>query len=152
MHLCFQLWLSSLYMSSDGEDTNKFPGKRQLISLLSWYDYCDQVIVEAHPIVARALAKQIKERFLVPIMEQLLLQSWVVWSKFWNPMQWFLSTLFLMNFVSKMLGKFNSKHYFWEIGFSYDKFNALAILIYQLMNWSCHAIYQFINFSSQCSH
>ncbi|XP_071792770.1 FHF complex subunit HOOK interacting protein 2A-like isoform X3 [Asterias amurensis] len=64
-----------LYMSSDGEDTNKFPGKRQLISLLSWYDYCDQVIVEAHPIVARALAKQIKERFLVPIMEQLLLQS-----------------------------------------------------------------------------
>ncbi|XP_038070551.1 protein FAM160B1-like isoform X2 [Patiria miniata] len=64
-----------LYMLSDGEDTNMFPGKRQLISLLSWYDYCDQVIKEAHPIVGRSLANQIRERFLVPIMEQLLLQS-----------------------------------------------------------------------------
>ena len=52
-----------------------FPGKRQLISLLSWYDYCDQVIKEAHATVGRSLASQIRERFLVPIMEQLLLQS-----------------------------------------------------------------------------
>ncbi|XP_022086506.1 protein FAM160B1-like isoform X2 [Acanthaster planci] len=64
-----------LYMQSDAEDTNMFPGKRQLISLLSWYDYCDQVIKEAHPTVGRSLANQIRERFLVPIMEQLLLQS-----------------------------------------------------------------------------
>lgn len=64
-----------LDVSSDADDTNNFPGKRQLISLLSWFDYCDQVIKEGHPVIGKALSTDIKENFLVPIIEQLLLQS-----------------------------------------------------------------------------
>ncbi|XP_072033663.1 FHF complex subunit HOOK interacting protein 2A-like isoform X2 [Amphiura filiformis] len=60
---------------SDAEDQNMFPGKRQLISLLSWFDYCDQIAQNAHPIVAKALAMSMKERFLVPIIEPLILQT-----------------------------------------------------------------------------
>ncbi|XP_041476977.1 protein FAM160B1-like isoform X2 [Lytechinus variegatus] len=60
---------------SDSDDTNNFAGKRQLISLLSWFDYCDQIIKEGHPIIGKALSTRVKENFLVPIIEQLLLQT-----------------------------------------------------------------------------
>ncbi|XP_011670555.2 protein FAM160B1 isoform X2 [Strongylocentrotus purpuratus] len=64
-----------LDVNSDSDDTNNFGGKRQLISLLSWFDYCDQIIKEGHPIIGKALSTQVKENFLVPIIEQLLLQT-----------------------------------------------------------------------------
>ncbi|XP_071498967.1 FHF complex subunit HOOK interacting protein 2A-like [Diadema antillarum] len=64
-----------LDVMSDSDDTNAFPGKRQLISLLSWFDYCDQIIKEGHSLIGSALSQKIKENFLVPIMEQLLLQT-----------------------------------------------------------------------------
>ena len=35
---------------SDGEDVLSFPGKRQLISFLSWLDYVDQLSKEAHKV------------------------------------------------------------------------------------------------------
>nr|XP_054765402.1 FHF complex subunit HOOK interacting protein 2A-like isoform X1 [Lytechinus pictus] len=60
---------------SDSDDTSNFAGKRQLISLLSWFDYCDQIIKEGHPIIGKALSTRVKENFLVPIIEQLLLQT-----------------------------------------------------------------------------
>ncbi|XP_067858260.1 protein FAM160B1 isoform X2 [Heptranchias perlo] len=60
---------------SHKEDAAAFPGKRALISFLSWLDYCDQLIKEAHKLTAVALARAIRERFLVPVMEVQLLQT-----------------------------------------------------------------------------
>ncbi|XP_048406856.1 protein FAM160B1 [Stegostoma tigrinum] len=60
---------------SHKEDTTAFPGKRALISFLSWLDYCDQLIKEAHKLTAVALARAIRERFFVPVMEPQLLQT-----------------------------------------------------------------------------
>lgn len=52
-----------LYYSLDSyshkEDTTAFPGKRALISFLSWFDYCDQLIKEAHK-VWTAIQKVVK--------------------------------------------------------------------------------------------
>uniref|UniRef100_UPI00358EE328 FHF complex subunit HOOK interacting protein 2A isoform X2 n=1 Tax=Myxine glutinosa TaxID=7769 RepID=UPI00358EE328 len=56
------------------EDTAAFPGKRTLISFLSWLDYCDQLIKEAHEVTASALAVAIRQRFFVQILEPRLLQ------------------------------------------------------------------------------
>lgn len=35
---------------SHKEDASAFPGKRALISFLSWFDYCDQLIKEAQKV------------------------------------------------------------------------------------------------------
>lgn len=64
-----------LDLSSDSDDTNTFPGKRQLISLLSWYDYCDQVIKVAYSSVGDAVARSLLDRFFLPMLEPLLLQT-----------------------------------------------------------------------------
>ncbi|XP_067909062.1 protein FAM160B1 isoform X1 [Heterodontus francisci] len=60
---------------SHKEDAAAFPGKRALISFLSWLDYCDQLIKEAQKVTAVALARAIRERFFVPVMEPQLLQT-----------------------------------------------------------------------------
>uniref|UniRef100_A0A8C5QH58 FHF complex subunit HOOK interacting protein 2A n=1 Tax=Leptobrachium leishanense TaxID=445787 RepID=A0A8C5QH58_9ANUR len=57
------------------EDASAFPGKRALISFLSWFDYCDQLIKEAHQITASAMAQCIRERFLVGVVEPQLMQT-----------------------------------------------------------------------------
>ena len=41
----------SLDHQSDDEDVSSFPGKRQLISLLSWLDYIDNLCKESHKVV-----------------------------------------------------------------------------------------------------
>ena len=43
----------SLDHQSDDEDVMSFPGKRQLISFLSWLDYIDQLSKEAHKVCLR---------------------------------------------------------------------------------------------------
>ncbi|KAG8430369.1 hypothetical protein GDO86_017915 [Hymenochirus boettgeri] len=57
------------------EDASAFPGKRALISFLSWFDYCDQLIKEAHRMAATAMAIYVRERFLVEVMETQLMQT-----------------------------------------------------------------------------
>lgn len=57
------------------EDAAVFAGKRALISFLSWLDYCDQLIKEAHKSAASVLAKAVRERFFVPVMEPQLMQT-----------------------------------------------------------------------------
>ncbi|XP_068114627.1 FHF complex subunit HOOK interacting protein 2A [Hyperolius riggenbachi] len=57
------------------DDTSAFPGKRALISFLSWFDYCDQLIKEAHRMAAGTMAHCVRERFLVGVMEPQLLQT-----------------------------------------------------------------------------
>lgn len=57
------------------EDTSAFPGKRALISFLSWFDYCDQLIKEAHRMAATTMARTVRERFLVNVMEPQLMQT-----------------------------------------------------------------------------
>ncbi|TNM99688.1 hypothetical protein fugu_012721 [Takifugu bimaculatus] len=57
------------------EDAAVFTGKRALISFLSWLDYCDQLIKEAHKVAAAVLAKAVKERFFVSVMEPQLMQT-----------------------------------------------------------------------------
>ncbi|XP_053548666.1 FHF complex subunit HOOK interacting protein 2A [Bombina bombina] len=57
------------------EDASAFPGKRDLISFLSWFDYCDQLIKEAHRMAAVALARSVREQFLIGVMEPQLMQT-----------------------------------------------------------------------------
>ncbi|XP_056386873.1 FHF complex subunit HOOK interacting protein 2A [Hyla sarda] len=57
------------------EDASAFPGKRALISFLSWFDYCDQLIKEAHRMAATTMARSVRERFLVNVMEPQLMQT-----------------------------------------------------------------------------
>ncbi|KAK2853046.1 hypothetical protein Q7C36_008247 [Tachysurus vachellii] len=57
------------------EDAAAFTGKRALISFLSWLDYCDQLIKEAQKTAAVALARAVRERFFVPVMEPQLMQT-----------------------------------------------------------------------------
>ncbi|XP_031568574.1 protein FAM160B1-like isoform X2 [Actinia tenebrosa] len=57
------------------EDISIFPGKRQLISFLSWFDYIDQLAKNSHKLVAKALAVSVRERFLQPIVEPRFMQQ-----------------------------------------------------------------------------
>ncbi|KAG8549139.1 hypothetical protein GDO81_022424 [Engystomops pustulosus] len=57
------------------EDASAFPGKRALISFLSWFDYCDQLIKEAHRMAATTMAQSVRERFLVAVLEPQLMQT-----------------------------------------------------------------------------
>ncbi|XP_008320530.1 FHF complex subunit HOOK interacting protein 2A [Cynoglossus semilaevis] len=57
------------------EDAAVFTGKRALISFLSWLDYCDQLIKEAHKSAATVMAKAVRERFFVSVMEPQLMQT-----------------------------------------------------------------------------
>ncbi|XP_029106361.1 FHF complex subunit HOOK interacting protein 2A isoform X1 [Scleropages formosus] len=57
------------------EDTAAFAGKRALISFLSWLDYCDQLIKEAQKTTAAVLARAVRDRFLVPVLEPQLMQT-----------------------------------------------------------------------------
>uniref|UniRef100_A0A1W7RGN4 FHF complex subunit HOOK-interacting protein C-terminal domain-containing protein n=1 Tax=Agkistrodon contortrix contortrix TaxID=8713 RepID=A0A1W7RGN4_AGKCO len=57
------------------EDASAFPGKRALISFLSWFDYCDQLIKEAHKTTGVAMAISVRERFFIDVMEPQLMQT-----------------------------------------------------------------------------
>ncbi|XP_012694218.1 protein FAM160B1 [Clupea harengus] len=57
------------------EDAAVFTGKRALISFLSWLDYCDQLIKEAQKCAAAILARSVRERFLMSVMEPQLMQT-----------------------------------------------------------------------------
>uniref|UniRef100_A0A3Q3ECL3 FHF complex subunit HOOK interacting protein 2 n=1 Tax=Hippocampus comes TaxID=109280 RepID=A0A3Q3ECL3_HIPCM len=57
------------------EDAAMFAGKRPLISFLSWLDYCDQLIKEAQKSAASVMAKAVRERFFVGVMEPQLMQT-----------------------------------------------------------------------------
>ncbi|XP_024153193.1 protein FAM160B1 isoform X1 [Oryzias melastigma] len=57
------------------EDAAIFTGKRALISFLSWLDYCDQLIKEAQKSAAIVMAKAVKERFFMAVMEPQLMQT-----------------------------------------------------------------------------
>ncbi|XP_003223534.2 FHF complex subunit HOOK interacting protein 2A isoform X2 [Anolis carolinensis] len=60
---------------SHKEDASAFPGKRALISFLSWFDYCDQLIKEAHKTTAVAMARSVQKRFFGGVMEPQLMQT-----------------------------------------------------------------------------
>ncbi|XP_054838682.1 FHF complex subunit HOOK interacting protein 2A isoform X1 [Eublepharis macularius] len=60
---------------SHKEDASAFPGKRALISFLSWFDYCDQLIKEAQKTTAIAMANSVRDRFFVGVMEPQLMQT-----------------------------------------------------------------------------
>ncbi|XP_029466329.1 protein FAM160B1 isoform X2 [Rhinatrema bivittatum] len=60
---------------SHKEDASAFPGKRALISFLSWFDYCDQLIKEAHKTSAAVMARSIREQFFAGVMEPQLMQT-----------------------------------------------------------------------------
>lgn len=104
---CFLFLFSSLDVYNLKEDAAIFTGKRALISFLSWLDYCDQLIKEAHKVLDRfclivthflikkaqqkdwntllfsngfqaaaaVLAKAVRERFFVTVMEPQLMQT-----------------------------------------------------------------------------
>ncbi|KAL0964179.1 hypothetical protein UPYG_G00320300 [Umbra pygmaea] len=66
-------WGLDVYNMKD--DAAIFTGKRALISFLSWLDYCDQLIKEAQKTAAAVLAKAVRERFFMSVMELQLMQT-----------------------------------------------------------------------------
>ncbi|XP_028391522.1 protein FAM160B1-like [Dendronephthya gigantea] len=54
--------------------THKFPGKRALLSFLSWLDYIDQLIREAHELIGKALSSALRERCLEAVFKPSLLE------------------------------------------------------------------------------
>ncbi|XP_076759736.1 FHF complex subunit HOOK interacting protein 2A isoform X4 [Xylocopa sonorina] len=56
----------------------KFSGCRQVAAFFMWFDYCNQLIREAHPDVADALAKNIRVNFLEKIVTPALAEHHVV--------------------------------------------------------------------------
>ncbi|XP_031370523.1 protein FAM160B1-like isoform X3 [Apis dorsata] len=56
----------------------KFSGCRQVAAFFMWFDYCNQLIREAHPDVADALAKSIRVNFLEKIVTPSLAEHHVV--------------------------------------------------------------------------
>ena len=57
------------------EDSRGFPGKRQLVALLSWLDYCDQLCSVAATHVAQSLAEHVRHVFLEKHMRKALMQT-----------------------------------------------------------------------------
>lgn len=56
----------------------KFSGCRQVAAFFMWFDYCNQLIREAHPDVADTLAKSIRVNFLDKIVTPALAEHHVV--------------------------------------------------------------------------
>ncbi|XP_075412671.1 FHF complex subunit HOOK-interacting protein 2B isoform X2 [Tenrec ecaudatus] len=54
-------------------DEASFPGKEALAAFLGWFDYCDHLILEAHPVVADALAEAVAQRLFVETLQPQLL-------------------------------------------------------------------------------
>lgn len=52
-----------------------FPGQRHVVSFLSLFDYCNILIKEAHPLIAKQLVISIRKRFLEPAMKPDLLKE-----------------------------------------------------------------------------
>lgn len=60
-------------LPSAPSDEASFPGKEALAAFLGWFDYCDHIIMEAHTVVADALAKAVAEKLFVEILQPQLL-------------------------------------------------------------------------------
>ncbi|XP_032990741.1 FHF complex subunit HOOK interacting protein 2B isoform X2 [Rhinolophus ferrumequinum] len=60
-------------LPSAPSDEASFPGKEALAAFLGWFDYCDHIIMEAHTVVADALAKAVAEKLFVGILQPQLL-------------------------------------------------------------------------------
>ncbi|XP_036170804.1 protein FAM160B2 isoform X3 [Myotis myotis] len=60
-------------LPSAPSDEGNFPGKEALAAFLGWFDYCDHLIMEAHAVVADALAKAVAEKLFVEILQPQLL-------------------------------------------------------------------------------
>ncbi|GAB6031581.1 hypothetical protein CHUAL_009346 [Chamberlinius hualienensis] len=59
---------------TDAEEPTSFPGRRQLLSFLTWLHFCDDLIQGAYPLVGKALARAIHFHFLERVMGPLLSQ------------------------------------------------------------------------------
>jgi len=70
------LWWCRLDTSAVSDDRRQFAGKRHLVSLLSWLDFCDQLIANANPIVSRSLAGHIRQRLLDECVEPAVMQTY----------------------------------------------------------------------------
>uniref|UniRef100_G3TB35 FHF complex subunit HOOK interacting protein 2B n=1 Tax=Loxodonta africana TaxID=9785 RepID=G3TB35_LOXAF len=60
-------------LPSAPSDEASFPGKEALAAFLGWFDYCDHLIMEAHTVVADALAKAVAEKLFVETLQPQLL-------------------------------------------------------------------------------
>jgi len=56
-------------------DIGNFAGKRSVVSFLSWFDYCDTLIMEAHESCGNHIAKSIACNFLQTTLMGLMMQA-----------------------------------------------------------------------------
>ncbi|XP_005992671.1 FHF complex subunit HOOK-interacting protein 2B [Latimeria chalumnae] len=60
--------------TSRSEETETFPGKEAVERFIAWLAFCDELIKEAHGIIAAALAKAISERLFQGTLQPQLMQ------------------------------------------------------------------------------
>ncbi|XP_071068798.1 FHF complex subunit HOOK-interacting protein 2B isoform X2 [Dasypus novemcinctus] len=56
-------------LPSAPSDEASFPGKEALAAFLGWFDYCDHLILEAHTVVADALARAVAQKLFVETLQ-----------------------------------------------------------------------------------
>jgi hypothetical protein len=69
-------FLRRLDVRSASDDHLNFPGKRSLVSFLSWLDYCDQLIAVAHPQVAERMVTLIRQLLMEACLKPGILQAY----------------------------------------------------------------------------
>ncbi|CAK8682922.1 FHF complex subunit HOOK interacting protein 2A-like [Clavelina lepadiformis] len=88
-------------------DARNFAGKRSLVSFLSWFDYCDQLIMEAYQdcsaYIARSIAKDFLNKTLLgPLLqadERAALTTTAVLTKLFSMVRSHALTCELVNFI-----------------------------------------------------
>ena len=91
LYLCAFFVSFRLDILSAADDRMNFPGKRYLVSFLSWLDFCDQLISMAHPAVGVALAASIRQHFLSECLEPAILHTYVSECQFFY--RWTISSV-----------------------------------------------------------
>jgi len=74
--LLLEFWHCRLDSSSVFDDRHNFAGRRHLVSLLSWLDFCDQLIANANPIISRSVAVHIRQRLMDECIEPAIMQTY----------------------------------------------------------------------------
>lgn len=74
-------WMEAHHFQPDESENLSFPGRTELVTFLSFFDYMDNIVRVAHPIVAQGLAGQIRHEFFEDILEPKLTSRGETWEK-----------------------------------------------------------------------
>lgn len=55
--------------ASSSSSSSAMAAEEDLVALLAWYDFCDDLISKAHPVIGRAVASAVASGFMGPVFE-----------------------------------------------------------------------------------